>query len=254
MYNKPIYLTSDVHLGALNDDDESSFLNWINWASNNAAQIIINGDLFDFWFEFRTGIPPGYQNSLSVLKAVIQNGVPVTLLGGNHDWWAGRYLQEEVGISFEPHTLLLNLAGYKVFIAHGEGLGHGTKVYKLVRYFFRSRVLTSLFSLLDPSWGSWIGAKISRTKQKRLQPSLLEHHQSENLKTWALNKLKEEPNYDLIFLGHTHIPWIERIENNRYYINTGDWLHNRTFAVLNQGEQPSLYYWKNGRPSPYLPE
>ena len=77
MYNKPIYLTSDVHLGALNNDDESSFLNWINWASTNAAQIIINGDLFDFWFEFRTGIPPGYQNSLSVLKAVIQNGVPI---------------------------------------------------------------------------------------------------------------------------------------------------------------------------------
>ena len=254
MYNKPIYLTSDVHLGALNDDGESSFHKWMNWASANAAQIIINGDLFDFWFEFRTGIPSGYQKSLSVLKAVIQSGVPVTLVGGNHDWWAGRYLQEEVGISFEPDPLLLNLAGYKVFMAHGDGLGPGNNTYKLVRYFLRSRVLTNLFSLLDPSWGSWIGAKVSRTKQKRLQVSSQEQHQSEALKTWALNKLKEEPNCDLIFLGHTHIPWIERMGSNRYYINTGDWVYNRTFAILNQGEQPSLCCWKSGRSFPYLPK
>ncbi|MFL2545080.1 MAG: UDP-2,3-diacylglucosamine diphosphatase [Longimicrobiales bacterium] len=254
MYNKPIYLTSDVHLGALNDDGESSFHKWMNWASANAAQIIINGDLFDFWFEFRTGIPSGYQKSLSVLKAVIQSGVPVTLVGGNHDWWAGRYLQEEVGISFEPDPLLLNLAGYKVFMAHGDGLGPGNNTYRLVRYFLRSRVLTNLFSLLDPSWGSWIGAKVSRTKQKRLQVSSQEQHQSEALKTWALNKLKEEPNCDLIFLGHTHIPWIERMGNNRYYINTGDWVYNRTFAILNQGEQPSLCCWKSGRSFPYLPK
>ena len=254
MYNKPIYLTSDVHLGALNDDGESSFHKWMNWASANAAQIIINGDLFDFWFEFRTGIPSGYQKSLSVLKAVIQSGVPVTLVGGNHDWWAGRYLQEEVGISFEPDPLLLNLAGYKVFMAHGDGLGPGNNTYRLVRCFLRSRVLTNLFSLLDPSWGSWIGAKVSRTKQKRLQVSSQEQHQSETLKTWALNKLKEEPNCDLIFLGHTHIPWIERMGNNRYYINTGDWLYNRTFAILNQGEQPSLCCWKSGRSFPYLPK
>lgn len=254
MYNKPIYLTSDVHLGALNDDGESSFHKWMNWASANAAQIIINGDLFDFWFEFRTGIPSGYQKSLSVLKAVIQSGVPVTLVGGNHDWWAGRYLQEEVGISFEPDPLLLNLAGYKVFMAHGDGLGPGNNTYRLVRYFLRSRVLTNLFSLLDPSWGSWIGAKVSRTKQKRLQVSSQEQHQSETLKTWALNKLKEEPNCDLIFLGHTHIPWIERMGNNRYYINTGDWVYNRTFAILNQGEQPSLCCWKSGRSFPYLPK
>jgi len=254
MYNKPIYLTSDVHLGALNDEAESSFLKWMNWASTNAAKIIINGDLFDFWFEFRTGIPPGYQKSLSVLKAVIKSGVPVTLVGGNHDWWAGRYLQEEVGICFEPDPVLLNLAGYNVFMAHGDGLGPGNNAYRLVRHFLRSRVLTNLFSLLDPSWGSWIGAKVSRTKQKRLQLSSQEQHQSETLKQWALNKLKEEPDCDLIFLGHTHIPWIERMENNRYYINTGDWIYNRTFAILNQGEQPSLCCWESDRSFPYLPK
>ena len=120
MYNNTIYLTSDVHLGAISQETQSSFIQWLEWAASQGDQIIINGD---FWFEFRHGIPSGYTSVLSTLKSIVQNGVPITLIGGNHDWWGGKYLREEIGIAFEQGPLLLELAGYRTFIAHGDGLG-----------------------------------------------------------------------------------------------------------------------------------
>ncbi len=247
MYNKPIYLTSDVHLGAVGEETQSSFIDWLEWAASTGDQIIINGDLFDFWFEFRNGIPSGYTKSLSCLQSVVQNGVPITLIGGNHDWWGGKYLREEVGITFQQDPLLLELAGYRTFIAHGDGLGRGDLIYKCFKYFLHSKFLINLFSILEPKLGTWIAERVSRTKEKALNPCWQKYNRSESLKQWASGQLAREPCWDLIFLGHTHVPSIEQMGTDRYYINTGDWLYHQSFAILKYGQKPCLYSWKNGQ-------
>ena len=94
---KPVLVASDVHYGAIRPERERSFLAWLDHAAESASAIVINGDLFDFWFEFRTGIPRGYDALLGRLKEIVTDGVPITLTGGNHDWWGGAYLREEVG-------------------------------------------------------------------------------------------------------------------------------------------------------------
>ena len=252
MYNNTIYLTSDVHLGAISQETQSSFIQWLEWAASQGDQIIINGDLFDFWFEFRHGIPSGYTSVLSTLKSIVQNGVPITLIGGNHDWWGGKYLREEIGIAFEQGPLLLELAGYRTFIAHGDGLGQGDLIYKTLKYFLHSRPLSNLFSILDPKLGTSIAESVSRTKQKILKPSFREHNRSNRLKLWASKQLAKEPSWDLIFLGHTHVPLIEKMGADRYYINTGDWLHHNSFAILQTGKTPCLHSWKNGQKVPLI--
>ncbi len=252
IYNKPIYLTSDVHLGAISEEAQSSFLEWLTWSAIDAEQIIINGDLFDFWFEFRNGIPSGYKIPLSVMKSVVLSGVPITLVGGNHDWWAGDYLREEIGIVIKPGPSVVDLAGKRTFLAHGDGLGSGDRFYKIARGILRSRLFVSLFSLLEPEQGTWIGNKISRTKQRGHRPSAQEHHRSELLKEWACATLRQENDWDLILLGHTHVPCFSQLGKGRYYINAGDWIYHRTFVTITQEDRPSLYCWKNGEPSPFL--
>ena len=250
MYNKTIYLTSDVHLGAISQETQSSFIAWLEWAASRGDQIIINGDLFDFWFEFRNGIPPGYHKALSSLRTVVQNGVPVTLIGGNHDWWGGKYLREEIGITFSQTPLLLELAGYRSFIAHGDGLGDSAIAYNFLKHLVRSKLLINLFSTLPPKLGASIAGKVSQTKHKRSEISQQAIHRSEGLKSWAKEQFSKEPSWDLIFLGHTHIPCIEQLDRGSFYINTGDWLHHQSFAVLKVGEKPGLYSWKQDQKVP----
>ncbi|MFC1575944.1 UDP-2,3-diacylglucosamine diphosphatase, partial [Gemmatimonadota bacterium] len=70
MSQSPIYLTGDVHLGAVPPARERAFLSWLNHCGEEASQVIINGDLFDFWFEYGSVIPRGHTRVLGALSAL----------------------------------------------------------------------------------------------------------------------------------------------------------------------------------------
>jgi UDP-2,3-diacylglucosamine hydrolase len=70
MKRPPVYLTSDVHLGAIRDENEAAFLSWLEEAGARAETVFLNGDLFDYWFEYGTVIPQGYTRALGALAAV----------------------------------------------------------------------------------------------------------------------------------------------------------------------------------------
>ena len=68
---RPVYLVSDIHLGAAPKERERSFLRWLSHAGSSASELIINGDLFDFWFEYRSVIPRGHTRVLGALAALV---------------------------------------------------------------------------------------------------------------------------------------------------------------------------------------
>ena len=58
---KKIYFASDNHLGAPTHEKsfprEKKFVAWLDDVKQNAAAIFLLGDLFDFWFEYKTVVP-----------------------------------------------------------------------------------------------------------------------------------------------------------------------------------------------------
>jgi len=171
MTTKPVYLASDVHFGSVPAEQEAAFLAWLDAAAAAASRIVLNGDLFDFWFEYRTGIPRGYDHVLGALRAVVGSGVPVTLMGGNHDWWGGRYLREEVGVEFLQDPVVRSYAGLTTFLAHGDGLGKGDLGYRALRLLLRGRLTRLAFSLLTPELGGRIAGRVSKTEHRRGEPT-----------------------------------------------------------------------------------
>src|SRR5690606_6200037 len=131
-----------------------------------ASHIVLNGDIFDFWFEYRTGITRGHDVLLAALKRTVQHGVPVTIVGGNHDWWGGRYLTEEIGVEFLREPAVRELAGRRALLAHGDGLGSGDVGYRLLRPVLRSPATRFAFALLPPAVGDRIARRVSRTEHK----------------------------------------------------------------------------------------
>ena len=55
---KKIYFVSDLHLGVPNREKslerERLFINWLDEISTDAQCIFLLGDLFDFWFEYKS--------------------------------------------------------------------------------------------------------------------------------------------------------------------------------------------------------
>src|SRR5690606_36970655 len=115
--------------------------------------VLLVGDLFDFWFEWGGVVPGKYFRVLSALAEVVDAGVPVTLIGGNHDAWGGAFLRDEVGVSFHPDTLVTELGGRRTLVAHGDGLGRGDHKYRVLKAVIRSRPAILGFRLLHPEIG-----------------------------------------------------------------------------------------------------
>ncbi|HSG48874.1 MAG TPA: UDP-2,3-diacylglucosamine diphosphatase [Longimicrobiales bacterium] len=251
MESAPVYLASDVHLGAIPRENERAFLAWLEESAADAGVIVLNGDLFDYWFEYRTAIPQGYTRALGLLARVVDAGTPVHLLGGNHDWWGGRYLEEEIGLHFHRDPVRLTLAGRRVLLAHGDGLGPGDHGYKALKTLLRSRVFNWAYRWLHPDLGALVANRASSTEH-RGAPTEGEKQRSWILREWALGTLAADRGLDLVVLGHTHIPVLEETDPGRHYLNCGDWVYHRTFAVLEEGRPPRLMEWAaSGDHRPY---
>lgn len=239
----PAYLASDVHLGSAPPETEPAFVSWLEHCGSHASRVLINGDLFDFWFEYRAAIPRGHTRILGALAALVDSGVPVLMMGGNHDWWGGSYLREEVGVDFRQDPVTLEIQGRTVFLAHGDGVGGGDLGYKVLKLLLRGRLTRAAFRWLHPDLGAWVARRVSKTDQRTGEPLEKQIARTRFLQDWATAYLQEHPEVDLVALGHTHIPVLKEVCPGRYYLNSGDWLVHLSYGVLEAGEAPRLFGW-----------
>ena len=107
-HGKKIYFLSDFHLGAPNAiasrERELQLVQFLKQAKTDAAAIFIVGDIFDFWFEYKTVVPKGFVRLLGCLAEISDAGIPLHIFTGNHDLWMRDYLTEELNakVYFEP--------------------------------------------------------------------------------------------------------------------------------------------------------
>jgi len=245
MQGPPIYLASDVHLGAAPPEVEPAFISWLEHCGERASRVVINGDLFDFWFEYRSVIPRGHTRTLAALASLVDAGIPVTLMGGNHDWWGGDFLTDEIGVEFLQNPTVLDLEGRKVLLAHGDGLGAGDLGYRALKRILRGSWTTFGFRWLHPDLGALVARRVSKTGTDRVRPESEQVARARFLETWAIERLTGSPELDLVVLGHTHTPMLKEPFPGRYYLNLGDWLGRQTYGVLVAGEPPKLLDWRN---------
>lgn len=239
----PVYLASDVHLGAVPPERERAFLDWLEHATGEAVEIVINGDLFDFWFEYRSAIPRGYTRVLGALARAVDAGVLVRLMGGNHDWWGGSFLEEEIGVVFHRDPVIVDLAGHRTFLAHGDGLGEGDLGYRLLRILLRARLARWAFGWVHPDLGDLLAHGVSDTETRGSEPTEDDKRRADALEAWAVEKLESDPDLDLVILGHTHIPLVREVGERRWYVNGGDWVHHHSYVVLRERRPPELRDW-----------
>jgi UDP-2,3-diacylglucosamine hydrolase len=244
MHEKPVYLASDVHLGAVPPEREAAFLSWLARTPESASTVVLNGDLFDFWFEYHRGIPPGHDAVLALLREVVDAGIPVTLMGGNHDWWGGRYLREEVGVEFLQDPVVREYAGRRAFLAHGDGLGKGDLGYRALKLVLRGRLTRFAFASLGPRLGDRVAGRVSKTHHRWTAPTADDKARADALALWAADKLRGDPSLDLVILGHTHLPMLVEVAPERWYLNAGDWVFHQSYAVLERGKAPRLLTWE----------
>lgn len=241
---KKIYFLSDFHLGAPNATEsrlrENKIVSFLQEIRKDAAVIFIVGDIFDFWYEYRTVVPKGYVRLLGELASITDAGIPIHFFVGNHDMWMKTYFQEELGIPvyFEEKEFEFNNIPF--LVAHGDGLGPGDHGYKFLKKIFRNPVCQWLFGILPPAIGMGIANYSSRSSRAVTGTNDGTFLGEEN--EWLISYCKEtlqRKNYKYLVFGHRHLPIDFRFENGSRYINLGDWIRYYSYACFD-GEKMEL--------------
>ena len=230
---KKIYFASDNHLGAPTRNEskerEEKFVKWLDTIKNDAAAIFLLGDLFDFWFEYKTVVPKGYIRTLGKLAEISDLGIPIYFFVGNHDLWMNGYFEEELNIPVFHSPQIFTFNGKKFLIGHGDGLGPGDKGYKRMKKVFTNKFCKWLFRWLHPDIGVRLAQYLS-VKNKLIsgdEDVTFLGEDNEWLVQYCKRKLTQEK-YDYFVFGHRHLPLEINLDEHSKYFNLGDWIHYYT--------------------------
>lgn len=233
--NKKVYFASDQHLGAptakASLPREKKFVAWLDEVKKDAEVIFLVGDLFDFWFEYKTVVPKGFVRVLGKLVEIRDAGIPIYFFVGNHDLWMRDYFEKELNIPvyYEPQEFEINS---KLFlIGHGDGLGPGDKGYKRMKKVFTFPLFQWMFRWMHPDWGMKLGQYMS-VKNKMIsgdEDAEFLGNENEWLYQYCQRKLTQK-HYDYFVFGHRHLPLDIELNEKSRYINLGDWIQYFTYG------------------------
>jgi len=226
-------IVGDAHLGHSPDSaSDRAFNSFLESVPEMGNHLVINGDLFDFWFEYRAVIPRSAFSTLAALAAIRQRGVRLTVVGGNHDRWGGGFWQEEMGSEYFQESGEVHLAGCRALIHHGDGLVAEHRGGALMHRITRNPATAWTFRLIHPDLGFWMVKKMSRVLAQKTRDGAVLNQTAQAQSKLARRMLEQRPDIDLVVLGHTHRQAMEEVAHGRWYVNSGGWMHDRCFAVV----------------------
>ncbi len=247
--NKKIYFASDQHFGIPDlknsQQREKKFVQWLDQIKEDAEAIFLLGDLFDFWFEYKTVVPKGFVRVLGKLAEISDGGIPIRFFIGNHDLWMKDYFETELNIPIYNKPKEYTFNNKTFLIGHGDGLGPGDNGYKRMKKVFTNPLSKWLYKWLHPDIGVWLAQYLS-TQNKLIsgeEDVKFLGEDNEWLVQYAKRKL-ETKHFDYFVFGHRHLPMEIEVGKNSKYINTGDWISHFTYAVFN-GNDLELKEYKN---------
>jgi len=230
-----IYFFSDAHLGEADKDKEkikleklSAFFEMVN---NDGEKLFILGDLFDFWFEYKHAIPKEHLKTIFRLAQMVESGMEVHYISGNHDFWLGDFLSREAGISIHRDYFETSEQGKKLFMIHGDGLSPSDRGYRVLKRILRNRMNIWLYQKLPTDWGIPLARSVANISRNHTSKRTLKFVR--DYENYARKKINA--GYDVVIIGHLHQPILQKIDSG-VYLNTGDFIDNFSYGRMDRGE------------------
>jgi UDP-2,3-diacylglucosamine hydrolase len=235
-----VYFISDTHFGFYEYEREKPLIKKFeilcNLICENEGSLFILGDLFDYWFEYKSVVQKYSYRILTCLEKISEKGIKVTYLIGNHDFAHRDLFEKELKIRLSGNPISEIINGKKFLLAHGDGLIGNDTGYKILKSIVRNKQLQSLYSKLHPNVGIGLAKYFSR--KSRHYTSGKDYGENDHLFQYAKKKIQE--GYDYVVMGHSHNFRFEEI-NGGYYINLGSWLIQPAYGVFD-GEKFEIKY------------
>ncbi len=242
------YFVSDVHLGLDVKDPaerEARFVRFLSSIPRDTTESLwLLGDIWDFWYEYRDVVPKGYVRVFAQILDLIEGGVKVYFMPGNHDIWCYGYFRE-LGMEVVEQPCFVEIGGKTFCLGHGDGLGPGMKWYKLMRWGFHNRFLQRLFTQLHP----WLAFRLGTgwSKKSRLAKNIGYVFRGESEPLWQYAaEVSSKRHVDYFIFGHYHVAGDYSLPTGARMLMLNSWMDAETSDYLYfSGMTVSRGYSKN---------
>ncbi len=230
-----LVLVGDAHLGRGSPDTATAFLAFLRTVPTLGDGLLITGDLFEFWFAYRRHIP---RHGIRVVAALAElaRQLPILMLGGNHDRWAGDFWERELGIEFAPYEARLTVGGRPALALHGDGLTESHWSARVLHRILRHQSTVALYRSLHPELGTWLVDRLSGYLGDRPRPEAELQQSAHRQREWAVHRLAGDPSTAMVIMGHTHRPAVEAFPSGQVYVNPGAWMNDFRYARVADGQ------------------
>ena len=237
---KAVYIVSDLHFGCdtrlPSSVREAIFFRFLDEIKPSCRELIILGDLFDFWFEYRRVVPRRFIPFLGELKKKWEP-LPISIFFGNHDSWYRCFFPKYMGAEIVAEPQIRSLFNRRYFLAHGDGLGKGDVGYKFLKSVLRNAGFESLFRKVHPDFSLPTADFVSETRRNALKMEgvnfLAENHR---LIEYSQKLFGLDPDVHAAVFGHLHCLKRLSVEDKTVFF-MGDWIKYFSYLkITEEGE------------------
>lgn len=244
------YFISDAHIGSqafahTDREREQKLVRFLDFASKDASDIYLLGDMFDFWYEYNHYVPKGAVRLLGKLAELSDSGINIHFFKGNHDLWTDNYFESEIGMKVYGDYEIELIDGKKFFLSHGDMVGYRPWTVRLMQATFHSKWVQFFYNAIHPSismaFGFWWSKSNRKSKHTQEDAKYL-GEDNEHLVQFAKETLKKDPSIDFFIFGHRHVMLDLMLKGNKRVVYLGDWIDKFSYGVWD-GENFSLEIW-----------
>ncbi len=230
-----LYIFSDVHLGAGPEEKEvlkqQKIAELFKMVKQDGDRLVILGDLFDFWFEYKQAMPKDQFKVLYMLYDLIEQGIKIDYVSGNHDFWMHDFFETQMHIDIHQDFLDLKYENLKLHLIHGDGLSPADKGYHFLKKVLRNKLNIWLYRQLPPDFAISLAKSVSGSSRE--YTARRDHHYKLDYENYAERKLQD--GFDFVAIGHLHLPVYKKFESG-VYINSGDFINHFSYVKISDNK------------------
>ncbi|MBM3328278.1 MAG: UDP-2,3-diacylglucosamine diphosphatase [Calditrichaeota bacterium] len=217
----------------------SRVIQFLREVGPSARSLVLLGDLFDFWFEWRRVVPGAAFPVLEAIAGLCRQGVQVLYIGGNHDGHIGQFLQNEVGIRISRQPVDALIGEKRFHLIHGDGLAPRDRGYRLLRRIVRWGPTEHLYRLIHPDLGIYLAYCLSGTSRSHFGEA--GRTTAEDYRKYARTVI--DRGFDFVVMGHRHeAEWLPHSSGGMLAI--GDWIRKGSYGWFD-GKRAILRFYNN---------
>jgi UDP-2,3-diacylglucosamine hydrolase len=244
-----LVIVSDAHLGVAPPGTEEALLEFFDAVPRLGDCLLINGDLFDFWFTYSRVIPRrGFHVAAALAR--LRRQVPIVMVGGNHDRWDRDFWERDLGLCFSPDRATFQIGHRTVTAIHGDGVAEPRWQAKLIHRVIQHPATAAVYRVLHPDLGLRLVDMLSPVLGDHTVDEAKLTRAAARQRGWAEQLLAEHSGVGLLIMGHTHQPVLAEMEAGRHYLNPGAWFEGFRYAVATESSAELRSFTPAAPPQP----